>query len=166
MRLTKKCDRESHMQKKANQQKSGMIDTSAKSPTKRTAQASVEIRLSQKVFLLITQEGSRKGNVFETAKIAGIMAAKSTSSLIPMCHPIVLNKVDISFELNQEKHLVKIFSEVVCIDKTGVEMEALTAASIAALTFYDMMKYADKAMIITDLKLLKKRGGASGDFIR
>lgn len=144
----------------------GMIDISGKAPTRRIAEASVELQLSKDVFRLVMEKGSKKGDIFEVSKVAGIMAAKSTATIIPMCHPISLSKVNIAFEIDEVNFLIRIFSEVVCTDKTGVEMEALTAASVAALTIYDMLKYADKGMVISDLKLLKKSGGKSGDYFR
>lgn len=141
-----------------------MVDTSPKSVTKRSATASAKIRFSPQAFQKFLKEGSPKGNVLETAKIAGIMAAKATPQIIPMCHPLELNKVNITFEIRKEHSLVIVLAEVNCWGRTGVEMEALTAASVASLTIYDMMKWADKRMVIEDVKLLAKSGGASGAF--
>ncbi len=106
-----------------------------------------------------------KGDVLSVAKVAGIMAAKRTSELIPMCHPLEISNVDITFGL-KEKNRIEIISRVKCLGKTGVEMEALMAASISALTIYDMCKAVDREMVISDVKLLKKTGGKSGTFIR
>ena len=104
--------------------------------------------------------------MFETAKIAGIMAAKSTPAMIPMCHPLMLSKVKVICKVEKIKRQVVTTSEVVCQGKTGVEMEALVAASVASLTIYDMMKWADKGSVISETKLLHKSGGKSGDYNR
>ena len=144
----------------------GMVDVSAKEVTKRLAMASCRIIMTSETFKTLTEKGSPKGDCFETAKVAGIMAAKSTSSIIPLCHPLNLSKVKVWFELDSRKSSVVVLTEVVCWGQTGVEMEALTAASIASLTIYDMMKWADPSMTIQDLKLLKKTGGKSGNFER
>ena len=141
-----------------------MVDTSPKPITKRAATASARIRFSAAAFRKFLEGGSPKGNVLETAKVAGIMAAKATPSLIPLCHPLELNKVNLSFEIQKQNSLVIITAEVNCMGRTGVEMEALTAASVAALTIYDMMKWADKTIVIEEVKLLAKSGGASGAF--
>ncbi len=142
----------------------GMVDISAKKVTKRIARASSTIQLSMKAFKALTEEGSPKGDVFETAKIAAIMAAKSTPDIIPMCHPLMLNKVKVFSKIIKDKKQVVTTTEVVCHGQTGVEMEALTAASVASLTIYDMMKWADKGSIILETKLLHKSGGKSGDY--
>ncbi|VAW11748.1 Cyclic pyranopterin monophosphate synthase accessory protein [hydrothermal vent metagenome] len=144
--------------------KNGMVDISDKDVTKRTAVAFGKITLSDSAFEKLVSEKSPKGNVLETAKIAGIMGAKQTPSIIPMCHPLLLNKVKVDFVLSKEDSSVKVTAQVVCKGKTGVEMEALTAVSTACLTIYDMMKWADKGMIISDVKLLEKTGGKSGDY--
>jgi len=120
--------------------------------------------MSPQAFRALTESGSPKGDVFEVAKVAGIMAAKSTSGIIPMCHVLSLDKVTITFNVDKRQRQVITTSEVVCRGKTGVEMEALTAASVASLTVYDMMKWADKAMVISETKLLSKSGGKSGDY--
>ncbi len=142
----------------------GMIDVSEKNVTKRTALASAKIVMSPEAFKILTEEGSPKGDIFETAKIAGIQAAKATSTIIPMCHPLALSKVKVTFEKNKEESTITTMTEVVCLGRTGVEMEALTAASVSALTIYDMMKWAGKSMIIEEVKLLEKTGGKSGDY--
>ena len=141
-----------------------MADISEKKITKRTAIASAQIHMGREAFAAFRKGHSPKGDILETAKISGIIAAKFTPSLIPFCHPLELNKVHLSFEVDGEGCLVKIFSEVVCLGRTGVEMEALTAVSIAALTIYDMMKWADKGMVISHVRLLKKTGGKSGTY--
>lgn len=143
-----------------------MVDVSGKRVTKRTATASAKIKLSKAAFDVLMKNGSPKGDVFETAKIAGIMAAKATPQLIALCHPLELNKVKVEFNHSRKNSAVKITAEVVCFGRTGVEMEALTAVSVAALTIYDMMKWKDKTMIISDVKLLHKSGGQSGIFNR
>lgn|SRR3989338_1472594 len=144
----------------------GMVDISQKDITKRTAVASAKIKLGKKAFGILMSQGSPKGDVFETAKISGIMAAKLTPQLIVMCHPLNLDQVKITFDCDQKACAVKILAEIVCWARTGVEMEALTAASVAALTIYDMMKWADKGMIISEVKLIYKSGGKSGVYRR
>jgi cyclic pyranopterin phosphate synthase len=146
--------------------KIGMVDISHKDVTKRVAVATATITLSKKAFNQLINDQSPKGNVFETAKVAAIMAAKSTPHIIPLCHPLDLNKVNVTFESNPDKSSVSVFVETVCRGRTGVEMESLTAASAAVLTIYDMMKWADKSMIITDVMLLKKTGGKSRNYTR
>lgn len=143
-----------------------MVDISEKDITKRVAVACGQIMMSQKAFKALLSRQSPKGDVLETAKIAGIMAAKSTPAIIPMCHPLELNKVKLDLHLVKKSHAVNIRSEVACLGRTGVEMEALTSVAAAALTIYDMMKWADKAMVISEIKLLHKSGGKSGEFNR
>lgn len=145
---------------------SGMVDISHKDATKRVALASARITLSPKAFSILIKKGSPKGDVFETARVAGIMAAKSTPQIIPLCHPLQLSKVHLRFDIEEKKCSVTTIAEVVCRGQTGVEMEALTAVAAASLTIYDMMKWADQAMVISGIKLLKKTGGKSGDFER
>lgn len=142
----------------------GMVDVSDKKITRRIARAISTIRMSEKAFLALVKEGSPKGDVFEIAKVAGIMAAKSTPQIIPMCHALALQKVALAFKVDMKKHQVITTAEVVCLGQTGVEMEALTAASVASLTIYDMMKWADKGSVISETKLLHKSGGKNGDF--
>jgi cyclic pyranopterin phosphate synthase len=144
----------------------GMIDVSDKDVTKRTAVATAVIQMKEETLDLLIDGKCPKGDVFETAKIAGIMAAKSTPQLIPMCHPLALSKVKVTFETDRDNFRVLIRAEVVCLGKTGVEMEALTAASTASLTVYDMMKWADKSMVIEDIRLEFKSGGKSGTYQR
>ncbi len=144
----------------------GMVDISAKDITRRVAIATAAIRFTVRAFAQLLNDGSPKGDIFETAKVAGIMAAKSTPQIVPMCHPLDLTKVQVLFVVDKRNKKIQVIAEVHCLGRTGVEMEALCAASVAALTIYDMMKWADKSMSITDVKLLEKRGGKSGDFKR
>lgn len=143
-----------------------MVDISEKQVTKRVAQACGKIVFSPKAFKILLKNGSPKGNVLETAKVAGIMAAKNTPSLIPLCHPLTLEKVSVSFEFLKSKNTVKVFSEITCSGKTGVEMEALSAVSAACLTIYDMMKFSGQQITITDIHLVHKSGGKSGVYQR
>ncbi len=154
------------MRSKNRKSSGGMVDVSEKEISKRLAKATAQIKMSPSAFQQLITYGSPKGDVFETAKVAGIMAAKATSTLIPLCHPLAINKVNIKFEKDPAKYSIKIQSEVVCQGRTGVEMEALVAASAAALTIYDMMKFLDPAMVISEVKLLYKSGGKSGEYIR
>ena len=140
-----------------------MVDVGSKSETERTAVAVGRVLVNSETFRLIKNGGMKKGDVLGTAQIAGIMAAKKTSDIVPMCHPLMLTGVDISFNLNEEMHAVEIKAEVKCKGVTGVEMEALTAVSAAALTVYDMCKAVQKDMIIDRICLLSKKGGKSGD---
>jgi cyclic pyranopterin monophosphate synthase len=140
---------------------SRMVDISDKKITLRTAKASGFVRMQSATLDLIEKKFIPKGNVFEVAKIAGIMAAKKTSELIPMCHPLLISHVDLKIGIDRKRSGVKLESEVRLEGKTGVEMEALSAVSIAALTVYDMCKAVDKNMIIEDVKLIEKRGGKS-----
>ena len=143
-----------------------MVDVSAKSDTKRTAVASGRVRVNRETFDLIRSGGLKKGDVLTTAQIGGIMGAKQTSSLIPMCHPILISGVDLDFQMNEAELAVEITAAVSCTGATGVEMEALTAVSVAALTVYDMCKAVQRDIVIDDIKLLRKSGGKSGDFVR
>ena len=147
---------------KTIKQINGMVDISAKDVTKRRAVARAQIKMTKEAFKIFIEQGSPKGDVLETAKIAGIMAAKFTPTIIPMCHPLELSKVKINFRLDQKKNSIHVESEVVCLGRTGVEMEALTATSVAALTIYDMMKWVNQDMVITDIQLMHKSGGKHG----
>jgi cyclic pyranopterin phosphate synthase len=124
------------------------------------------VHMSAETFQRIAAGTLPKGNVLETARIAGVMAAKKTADLIPMCHPLNLTHVQVDFFPDAASHVIRIEGTARILDQTGVEMEALTAVSVAALTLYDMCKAIDKAMIITDVCLLKKTGGKSGAFVR
>lgn len=143
-----------------------MVDVSEKSETSRTAVAAGRVRMNRETFTLVKTGGMKKGDVLTTAQIAGVMAAKRTSELIPMCHTLLLSGVDLSFTLNETDCTVDITATVKCTGATGVEMEALTAVSVAALTVYDMCKAVQRDMEITDIRLLKKTGGKSGTFER
>ena len=143
-----------------------MVDVSEKAATVRTAVAVGRVRMNAETFALVKSGGMKKGDVLGTAQIAGVMAAKKTAELIPMCHTLLLTGVDLAFDLNESDCAVDITATVKCTGVTGVEMEALTAVSVAALTVYDMCKAVQKDMIITDVRLLKKTGGKSGTFER
>lgn len=143
-----------------------MVDVSQKADTERKAVATGKIYVNQEVFDAITAGTVKKGDVLTTAKIAGIMAAKNTSSLIPMCHPLLLTHISVDFSMNREELCVECTSSVRLRGKTGVEMEALTAVNVALLTVYDMCKALDKRMRISDIMLLEKEGGKSGKFVR
>lgn len=139
-----------------------MVDVSDKSDTAREAVAEGRISMAADAFEAIAARNVKKGDVLATARIAGIMAAKKTSELIPLCHPLPLSSVEIAFEAENAGFLVTATAR--CTGKTGVEMEALTAVSTALLTIYDMAKAIDKAMQISDIRLLSKSGGKSGDW--
>ncbi len=143
-----------------------MVDVSEKAETKRYARATGRIRVSEAVIREVTEGTAPKGDVLATARIAGIMAAKKTPELIPLCHPLLLTKVSVDFEICPEEHEIRCTGEVSLTGKTGVEMEALTAVSVALLTVYDMCKAMDKTMEITDIRLEEKSGGKSGTFMR
>ena len=149
-----------------NKQCLGMVDISHKAITQRRAVAEGLITFTPKAFKTLIQQGSPKGDVFETAKIAGIMAAKSVPSIIPLCHPLVLEKIKINFEKLVSKKSIKVTAEVLCTGKTGVEIEALTAVSVACLTIYDMSKWMEQDMTISNVRLIHKSGGKSGEFNR
>ena len=142
-----------------------MVDVGAKPITERTASAEANIVMSSETLLMIKEGGHKKGDVLGVARLAGIMAAKKTSSLIPLCHPLALTSITVDLECISEKNLVKILTTCKLSGQTGVEMEALTSASIAALTIYDMCKSVDRSMKITDVRLLHKSGGKSGTFV-
>jgi len=144
----------------------GMIDVSSKDVTVRTAKASGCIALGQKAFDVLKQGNCIKGDVLATAKVAAINAVKSTPALIPMCHPLLIEAVDVDFTLNEQDKSVTVTVTVKSSGKTGVEMEAITGASTACLTIYDMLKYTSRAMTITQIKLIEKTGGKSGDYKR
>ena len=144
--------------------KAHMVDISEKQDSKRTARARATISMAKETIVALQQGDVPKGDVFAVARVAGIQAAKRTGDIIPLCHPLMLSSVKVEFEFNDDK--VEIEAEVTTVGRTGVEMEALTACSVSALTIYDMCKSLDKRMEITDLALLQKTGGSSGDFIR
>lgn len=141
-----------------------MVDVSAKADTVREAVAEGRIQMSANALQAIVEGSAKKGDVLATARIAGIMAAKKTSELIPLCHPLLLSKIAVDF--NFESDGIRATSRVRLTGQTGVEMEAMTAVSVALLTIYDMAKALDKAMTIADIRLLTKSGGKSGDWVR
>ncbi len=141
-----------------------MVDVSEKDVTSRTAIAEGFISMSAETLALIETGTAKKGDVLATARIAGIMAAKKTHELIPLCHPLAITKVSVEFKLSSDPIGVHVTSQVRVTGQTGVEMEALTAVSVACLTLYDMLKAADKSMTIGDIRLLEKTGGRSGTF--
>ena len=143
-----------------------MVDVTDKPVTNRQAVAMAKVLVSAETFALIKSGGMKKGDVLTVAQVAGVMGAKKTPEVIPMAHPITLTGIDLRLELNEEDHSVDIQASVTCDGKTGVEMEALTAASVAALTVYDMCKAVQKDIVITDVCLLEKSGGVHGDFHR
>ena len=143
-----------------------MVNVGEKPESCRHAVASARVLVSPETFGLIASGGMKKGDVLTVAQIAGVMGAKRTPDLIPMCHPIPLSGIDLTLTLNEDACSVDIRAEVFCSGKTGVEMEALTAAATAALTVYDMCKAVQKDMVITDVMLQEKFGGVHGDFIR
>jgi cyclic pyranopterin phosphate synthase len=139
-----------------------MVDVSAKDETEREAVATGFVRMSKATLKLAVSGGGKKGDVKAVAEIAGVMAAKKTSELIPMCHPLSLSKVEVA--VAEEAKGLRVVVRVKTTGKTGVEMEALTAVSVACLTLYDMLKSAEKGMIIEEVRLLSKSGGASGEW--
>lgn len=142
-----------------------MVDVGTKEITCRTAVAGGRVLLNEETFALVKKGGMKKGDVLTVAQIAGIMGAKRTPDLIPMCHPIIIDGIDMELTLHEEQHSVELTAMVSCAGRTGVEMEALTAVTAAALTVYDMCKAVQKDIVITDICLLKKTGGVHGDFI-
>lgn len=143
-----------------------MVDVGEKNITQRTAVASGKITMSKEAYDALKGSTAKKGPVIQTAIIAAIMAAKKTSDLIPMCHPININSVDIEVEYDENHYAITLLATLKCDGKTGIEMEALTSVSIGLLTIYDMLKAIDKGMQITDIALKSKSGGKSGDFLR
>ena len=143
-----------------------MVNVGQKADTKRTAVAAGRVLLNRETFGLIRSGGVKKGDVLTVAQVAGIMGAKRTPELIPMCHPVALTGVELDLWLNEEMLSVEIEATTSCTGPTGVEMEALTAVSAAALTVYDMCKAVQRDIVIDDIRLLRKSGGVSGDFER
>jgi len=143
-----------------------MVDVGGKETTKRVAVAEGQIEMLASTLDLIKQGGHKKGDVLGIARIAGIMAAKKTADLIPLCHPLALTKVTIDFEVLEENTAVRCQAQVATSGQTGVEMEALTAVQVALLTIYDMCKAVDRAMVMNQVKLLEKAGGKSGHWLR
>ena len=144
--------------------KARMVDVSDKPVSKRTAKAQARVLVNKETFEAIVSGGSKKGDVLATAQIAGIMGAKKTAELIPMCHPVLTDAIDLKLTPEADTHSILICSEVSCMGRTGVEMEALNAVSVAALTVYDMCKAMQKDIEITQIRLLEKTGGTHGDY--
>lgn len=144
-----------------------MVDVSAKDVTARVARAQAVVNTTAEVTRLLSENGLPKGDALATARLAGIMASKKTSELVPLCHPLPISKVTVDLTVDQpQRGAVLISTEVKTTSRTGVEIEALTAASVAALTLYDMIKAVDRAAEITDQKVLYKAGGRSGEWVR
>lgn len=143
-----------------------MVDVGNKAETHRVAVAAGAIQMQPQTFLLVKSGTAKKGDVLGVARIASIQAAKQAASLIPLSHPIPINKVAIAFALDETNHTIHCHATVETFGRTGVEMEALCAASIGLLTIYDMVKAVDRGMVITNVRLLEKHGGASGDWVR
>ena len=146
--------------------KAKMVDVGEKAPTRRTAVAVGQVLVNSDTFSLIASGGSKKGDVLTVAQLAGIMGAKQTANLIPLCHPVAMDAVEVELRLNETDCAVDIQATVSCDGRTGVEMEALTAMSVSALTVYDMCKAVQRDMVIANIRLLKKTGGVHGDFVR
>ncbi len=141
-----------------------MVDVGDKDSTHRIARAAGKIRMQAATFALIQNGHAKKGDVIGIARIAAIMAAKRTSDLIPLCHPLALTRVTVDFELDAENHAVLCQAQVETYGKTGVEMEALTSVQVGLLTIYDMCKAVDRGMVMSDIRVLEKHGGKSGDW--
>lgn len=148
-----------------DQGRAHMVDVGAKPDTQRIALAGGEIKMRLETFNMIQAGAMKKGDVLTTAQLAGVLAAKKTADLIPLCHPLALTYIDVRLQLDEALPGVRITAEVRTTGKTGVEMEALTAVSVAALTVYDMSKAVEKTMQIQNIRLLEKHGGVSGDVI-
>lgn len=143
-----------------------MVDVGEKPISQRVAIAAGRVLVNAQTFSLIQSGGMKKGDVLTVAQIAGVMGAKRTPDIIPMCHPILMDGIDLALWLDEKRRSVEIQATVTCDGRTGVEMEALTAVSVAALTVYDMCKAVQKDMTITDIRLVKKSGGVHGDYLR
>jgi cyclic pyranopterin phosphate synthase len=148
-----------------NQGQAHMVDVGSKNETQRTAVATGSISMLPSTLQLILKGDAKKGDVLGIARIAAIQASKRTSDLIPLCHPISLTKVSVEFSIDETTSSVHCTTTAQCVGKTGVEMEALTATSVALLTIYDMLKAAEKGMVIKEVKLIEKQGGKSGHWI-
>ena len=155
-------DKLTHLDEHGN---ANMVDVGDKPDSQRIAVAGGRVFMKPETLQLIRDGNIKKGDVLSVARIAGIMVAKRTSELIPLCHPIALNKINVDLTLNEAEHSVDIIATAKTTGKTGVEMEALTAVSTAALTIYDMAKAVDREMRLSDIHLLEKRGGVHGDYI-
>src|SRR6267143_7208768 len=139
-----------------------MVDVGQKRTTRREAVAVATVRMSRDTLTKLIEQALPKGDVLTTAKVAGVLAAKQTPSLIPLSHPLALNSIDVTFDLDRDAGTIEIHAIVRCEGKTGVEMEAMTACAVASLTIYDMCKSAEKGIVIDGLQLLRKSGGKSG----
>ena len=153
----------SHLDEKG---KARMVDVTEKESTVRTALARGKVRMRPETVGLIVSDGIAKGDVLGVARVAGIMAAKRTGELIPMCHPLELTGIDLQFTPDPERGEITVEAKVSTVGRTGVEMEAMTAVSVAAMTIYDMCKSADRWMVLSDIQLMKKQGGKSGTLSR
>ena len=151
-----------HFDEKGNTR---MVDVGGKQETLRVAIAQGHITARPETLQLIAEQKMKKGDVLEVARLAGIMAAKRTGELIPLCHPLALTSIRVELVISPDTPRIEIEAEIQTVGRTGVEMEALTAVSVAALTVYDMCKAVDREMVIADVKLVKKTGGKSGDFV-
>ncbi len=143
-----------------------MVDVGSKDVTGRQAVAAGRVLVNRETFDLIRSGGVKKGDVLTVAQVAGIMGAKHTPDLIPMCHPVIIDGIDMELSLDEERLSVEVTARVSCAGRTGVEMEALTAVSCACLTVYDMCKAVQRDMVISDIRLLEKTGGVHGDYRR
>ena len=143
-----------------------MVDVGQKNVTRRTAVAAARVLVNPHTFALIRSGGMKKGDVLSVAQVAGIMGAKRTPDLIPMCHPVMMSGINMELALNDTRKSIEIKATVTCDGKTGVEMEALTAVSTAALAVYDMCKAVQKDIVISDIRLISKTGGVHGDYFR
>ncbi len=159
--MTKTSGKLSHLDDKGAAR---MVDVSDKDVTSRTARAAGFVKMKAETLALVETGEAKKGDVLATARIAGIMAAKKTHELIPLCHPLMITQATIEFTTSQNPTGIAVVAEVKVSGQTGVEMEALTAVSVACLTIYDMLKAADKGMIIRDIRLMEKTGGRSGHY--
>lgn len=149
-----------------DQGRAKMVDVGEKPLSRRSATAAGRVLVNRQTFECIRSGGMKKGDVLTVAQVAGVMGAKRTPDIIPMCHPILMDGIDLKLSLDEQRLSVEIQATVTCDGRTGVEMEALTAVSTAALTVYDMCKAVQKDMVIADIRLLKKSGGVHGDFTR
>ena len=143
-----------------------MVDVTPKAETLRIAVARGHVNAKPETIRLIAEQGFKKGDVLEVARLAGIMGAKRTGELIPLCHPLALTSVKVDLSINHAENRIEIEAEVQTVGRTGVEMEALTAVSVAGLTVYDMCKAVDREMVISEIRLVKKTGGKSRTFVR
>ena len=149
-----------------DQGRAKMVDVGEKPVSRRTAVAAGRVLVNEHTFALIQSGGMKKGDVLTVAQIAGVMGAKRTPDIIPMCHPILMDGINLELSLDEGRKSVEIRATVSCDGRTGVEMEALTAVSVTALTIYDMCKAVQKDMVITDIRLVSKTGGVHGSFLR